>query len=141
MAYPLYRIAGGILDFHKLLALGLPGLYVLIEEKKKTAPADSEAEGVYAGMLLCLDTLKEVIGLYRERAGQRAQEILGRKDSEENRAAYRRMKAVEGAMASILTKKPAHLLEAVELFWMYVLVSEVLEEIKKTVPIMGQREA
>ena len=137
VAYPLYRIAGGILDFHKLLTLGLPGLYVLIEEKKKTSPADSEAEGVYAGMLLCLDTLKEVIGLYRERAGQRAQEILGRKDSEENRAAYRRMKAVEGAMASILTKKPAHLLEAVELFWMYVLVSEVLEEIKKDCPYYG----
>ena len=97
VVYPLYRIAGGILDFHKLLALGLPGLYVLIEEKKKTAPADSEAEGVYAGMLLCLDTLKEVIGLYRERAGQRAQEILGRKDSEENRAAYRRIQRLSDA--------------------------------------------
>ena len=40
-------------------------------------------------------------------------------------------------MASILTKKPAHLLEAVELFWMYVLVSEVLEEIKKDCPYYG----
>ena len=125
VAYPLYWIAGGILDFHKLLTLGLPGLYALIEEKKESAPAGSEAAGVYAGMLLCLDTLKEIIGLYRQRAGQRAKEILSREDSQENRAAYRRMKAVEGAMASILTQKPAHLLEAVELFWMYVLVSEV----------------
>lgn len=125
VAYPLYRIAGGILDFKKLLTLGLPGLYSLIEKKKKGAAAGSEADNVYAGMLLCLNTLKEVICLYRKRAGERAQEIRSRENTEENRASWRRMKAVEGAMDSILIRKPAHLLEAVELFWMYVLVSEV----------------
>lgn len=125
VAYPLYRIAGGILDFKKLLTLGLPGLYALIEEKKQSAVSGGGADLVYAGMLLCLDTLREVIGLYRKRAGERAKEISGRERTPENEAAFRRMKAVEGAMDSILTRRPAHLLEAVELFWMYVLVSEV----------------
>lgn len=35
------------------------------------------------------------------------------------------MKAIQEAMASIQSKRPEHLLEAAELFWMYVLVSEV----------------
>lgn len=124
ISYPLYRIAGGILDFDRLLSLGLPGLQELVETKRARA-ADSEAKGVYEGMSLCLETLREVIGLYQVRAGVRAMEISSRPDTDENRAAYRRMKAVEDAMAAIRKEKPVHLLEAVELFWMYVLVSEV----------------
>ena len=42
VTYPLYRIAGGILDFQKLLSLGLPGLMDLVEEKCSHVQPDSE---------------------------------------------------------------------------------------------------
>lgn len=131
ISYPLYRIAGGILDFDRLLTLGLPGLISLVEKKRDAAcrqePAGtvSEEAGVYEGMLLCLYTLEEVIRLYQQRARDKAEEIAKREDTEKNRAALRRMRAVGEAMGAILADRPRHLLEAVELFWMYVLVSEV----------------
>lgn len=125
VAYPLYRIAGGILDFGKLLTLGLPGLYELVLQKEREAAHGSDAEGVYRGMRMCLDTLLEVIRLYEKRAGEKAEELRRQKPDTGQEQDLARMEAVERAMAHIQTKKPEHLLEAVELFWMYVLVSEV----------------
>ena len=125
ITYPLYRIAGGILDFQKLLSLGLPGLKATAEKKySKTRPGSEEA-GVYEGMLLCLETLRGIMEIYEKRAAQKADLIGQRENTPENRSAFLRMKAIQEAMASIQSKRPEHLLEAVELFWMYVLVSEV----------------
>lgn len=125
VAYPLYRIAGGILDFGKLLSLGLPGLYGLVEQKERNLIPGSNAEGVYRGMRICLDTLREVIGLYEKRAREKAEELRRQENESETEKSLERMMAIERAMASIQIKKPEHLLEAAELFWMYVLVSEV----------------
>lgn len=132
ISYPLYRIAGGILDFGKLLTLGIPGLMELIK-KKKAETDEEEAKGLYEGMEISLETLKTVIAMYQNRAAGKAgelQEKLQFADSkiegyEKLVSDYKRMRAVEGAMASIREERPRHLLEAVELFWMYVLVSEV----------------
>lgn len=125
ITYPLYRIAGGILDFQKLLSLGLPGLKATAEKKySKTRPGSEEA-GVYEGMLLCLETLRGIMEIYEKRAAQKADLIGQRENTPENRSAFLRMKAIQEAMASIQSKRPEHLLEAAELFWMYVLVSEV----------------
>lgn len=125
ITYPLYRIAGGILDFQKLLSLGLPGLKATAEKKYSKARPGSEEASVYEGMLLCLETLRGIMGIYEKRAAQKADLIGQREDTPENRSAFLRMKAIQEAMASIQSKRPEHLLEAAELFWMYVLVSEV----------------
>lgn len=125
ITYPLYRIAGGILDFQKLLSLGLPGLKATAEKKYSKARPGSEEAGVYEGMLLCLETLRGIMGIYEKRAAQKADLIGQRENTPENRSAFLRMKAIQEAMASIQSKRPEHLLEAAELFWMYVLVSEV----------------
>ena len=125
VTYPLYRIAGGILDFQKLLSLGLPGLMDLVEEKCSHVQPDSEEEGVYEGMRLSLQTLREIIHIYEKRAAEKVVLFGQREDTPANKRAILRMQAIQKAMASIQKEKPVHLLEAVELFWMYVLVSEV----------------
>lgn len=121
VTYPLYRIAGAILDFHKLLELGFPGMVSRIEEHLAASEEGSNAQGLYRGMQIALETLGEVIACYRDRAIEK-REMAKKKGRQE---VARRMDAVAGAMESILVKRPEHLLEAAELFWMYVLVSEV----------------
>lgn len=121
VAYPLYRIAGGILDFSKLLALGIGGLWLEVEAHQQKYTADQEAYSVYEGMKIALETLQEVIHRYGNRAKEK--EMIARKCGDKD--TERRMNAIKQAMESIITNPPNHLLEAVELFWMYVLVSEV----------------
>ncbi len=121
VTYPLYRIAGAILDFHKLLELGYPGMVSRIEAYLAASEAGSDAYGLYRGMQIALEALGEVIACYRDRAAEKRE----RARREGRPEAARRMDAVACAMESILVKKPEHLLEAMELFWMYVLVSEV----------------
>ena len=121
VTYPLYRIAGAILDFRKLLELGFPGMVSRTQEYLEASEEGSDARGVYRGMQIALETLGEVIACYRDRAAEKSE--LAKREGRQDAA--RRMAAVSGAMESILVKRPEHLLEAAELFWMYVLVSEV----------------
>ena len=121
VTYPLYRIAGAILDFSKLLALGLDGLRLEVEEYQRKYAADQDAFSVYEGMKISLETLQDVIQCYRNRAEEK--EMLARQSGD--RDTEQRMNAIKITMEEIKINPPKHLLEAVELFWMYVLVSEV----------------
>lgn len=121
VTYPLYRIAGAILDFSKLLALGLDGLRLEVEEHQRKYAADQDAFSVYEGMKISLETLQDVIQCYRNRAEEK--EMLARQRGD--RDTEQRMNAIKITMEGIKMNPPKHLLEAVELFWMYVLVSEV----------------
>lgn len=121
VTYPLYRIAGAILDFSKLLALGLDGLRLEVEEHQRKYAADQDAFSVYEGMKISLETLQDVIQCYRNRAEEK--EMLARQSGD--RDTEQRMNAIKITMEEIKKNPPKHLLEAVELFWMYVLVSEV----------------
>lgn len=117
VAYPLYRIAGAILDFRKLLTEGLPGLEAEVNNRRKEE-TDPEKKAFYQACAISLETLKRVIRLYEKRACELAEQS---QDPE----VIKRMRLMEGAMQRIRQKKPEHLLEAAELFWMYVIVSEV----------------
>lgn len=121
VTYPLYRIAGAILDFSKLLALGVDGLRLEVEEHQRKYAADQDAFSVYEGMKISLETLQDVIQCYRNRAEEK--EMLARQRGD--RDTEQRMNAIKITMEGIKMNPPKHLLEAVELFWMYVLVSEV----------------
>lgn len=92
-----------------------------IQEHLAASEEGSNAQGLHRGMKIALEALGEVIACYRNRAVEK-REMAKKKGRQEVAC---RMDAVAGAMESILVKRPEHLLEAVELFWMYVLVSEV----------------
>ncbi len=121
ITYPLYRIAGAILDFSKLLRLGLPGLMQEINLRQSQTKPEEEAYSLYEGMKIALSTLRTVIECYGKRAAEKEAAAM----EAGNLPVERRMKAIKETMQVIAVKRPEHLLEAVELFWMYVLVSEV----------------
>lgn len=116
IAYPLYRIAGAVPNFDKLLKLGIPGLEQLIGNHMKDTSPDSQP--VYEAMLIALDTLRNVIRLYACRAVRVGEETR-------DPACRKNMALMHNALLSLLDGPPKHLLEAIELYWMYLLVSEV----------------
>lgn len=118
---PLYRIAGAVLDFGKLLELGIDGLEETVKSRAQRMGADEECRSVCEGMAIALETLRETVCLYEKRARLRKSEAEAAGRSE----AAARMQAMAEALYAVRHKPPAHLLEAVELFWMYVVVSEV----------------
>ncbi len=117
ITYPLYRMAGAILDFDTLLTLGIPGLETKIQSKLQNSES-FESSQLYEAMIISINTLKQVITIYANRAKEKAH-------TTHNPDVKRRMEQLEQALRDILTTRPTTLLEAVELYWMYTLVSEV----------------
>ena len=108
VAFPLYRVVGSYLDYDKLLALGLDGMKAEIEAYQKTAAPGSTADGLYRGCLIALDALSDVALRYAENAAALGNERLS------------------AALKKIAHDKPDTFLEAIQLAWLYSLISGVL---------------
>lgn len=104
VAFPLYRVVGTYMDYDKLLQLGINGLKEEVVSYKDKNPDNA----LYKGMEAALDVLTEVCSAYAEEA-----ERAGKKE-----------------MASVLNKiscsVPDTFIEAVQLSWLYSLISGVL---------------
>ena len=100
IAFPLYRVVGAYLDYDKLLRLGIAGL--------KREIAAYPQNGFYRGCLLALDALSEVSRRYAENARALGNEALA------------------AALMRIATEAPESFLEAIQLAWLYSLISGVL---------------
>jgi pyruvate-formate lyase len=115
IAYPLYRVTGGYLDFDKLVQLGLPGLKAEIAEARART-VSPDAGPLYDGMLMALDLVSEVCTWY----GAQAVDLAGQT------AEPRRRRELEGmaeALHNIAHRKPANFREAAQLAWLYVLTA------------------
>lgn len=105
VAFPLYRVVGAYLDYGKLLRLGIRGLKEEIEAYRKTAPS---SDGFYRGCLIALDAFSAVARRYADQARE-----IGNKP-------------LSDALDRIATEAPQTFLEAIQLVWMYSLISGVL---------------
>lgn len=105
VAFPLYRVVGAYLDYGKLLRLGIRGLKEEIEAYRKTAPS---SDGFYRGCLIALDAFSAVARRYADQAREIGNILL----------AY--------ALDRIATEAPQTFLEAIQLVWLYSLISGVL---------------
>jgi len=108
VAFPLYRIIGAYLDFDKLLALGLDGLRQEVEAYRRKAEADGGDAQFYTAMEMALDTLSQVCDSYALEA-----EKTGRKE-------------LAAILQKISHKAPDTFVEAMQLVWLYALISGVL---------------
>ena len=106
IAFPLYRVVGAYLDYDKLLRLGIGGLKDEIEACRKTMP--ESCDGFYRGCLIALDALSDVARRYAEEARSLGNETLA------------------AALMRIATEAPETFLEAIQLVWLYSLISGVL---------------
>ncbi|MCF7859527.1 MAG: hypothetical protein K9N07_09455 [Candidatus Cloacimonetes bacterium] len=116
IAFPLYRLTGGNIDNDKLLQLGIPGLKRELESKLKTA--DSERKGFYEGALIALDVLIDVAKHYAAQAKYFAEEAQGKSRKTE-------LRKISDTLEMITVSKPKTLREAIQLFWLYSLISDI----------------
>lgn len=100
VAFPLYRVVGAYMDYDKLLRLGLGGMKAEILALREKA----EDKCLYDGCLTALGSLSEVCRRYAENAEGELKEAL--------------LWVAEGA--------PRSFLEALQLMWLYSLISGVL---------------
>ncbi|HEX7071679.1 MAG TPA: pyruvate formate lyase family protein, partial [Rhodothermales bacterium] len=118
IAFPLYRMTGGNVDYAKLLRLGIPGLRAEIEEKRQAVARDPETRTLYEGMLLALDVLVEICHSYAFQSRTLAKTAA----TEERAASYR---AMADALTALPRRAPDSLREALQLFWLYSLIGDV----------------
>ena len=100
VAFPLYRIVGAYLDYETLLKLGIGGL----KKRILSYPQND----FYRGCIIALDALSDVARRYAENAY-----AIGKIE-------------LSDALMKIATEAPQTFLEAIQLHWLYSLISGVL---------------
>jgi pyruvate-formate lyase len=106
------RLSGTLLNYEKLVRLGLPGL-------RKEIQAGRKQNGdlpLYTGMEMALDLLQDVIHSY----AKQARDLAGTAQDEQEKRDRMDMAA---ALEAILTCPPETLREAIQLTWLYSLIS------------------
>lgn len=108
IAFPLYRVVGAYMDYDRLLSLGLDGMRQELAHYKAKAAERGEGTELYDACRIALDALSKVCIWYGEQAAQQNKTALS--------------KALQAAAG----KAPETFLEALQLAWLYSLISGVL---------------
>lgn len=114
MAFPLYRMAGTVLDYAKLLAQGLGGLRAQVQER--IADANGSGHDFLSATLGTLDLVAESARHYAEQARTLAQ-------SASSEHWKRELKITADVLLRVSTEAPETLREAIQLMWSYALLS------------------
>jgi pyruvate-formate lyase len=118
IAFPLYRLTGGNVDYGKLMRLGLPGMSAEIGQRQQQAAVAGEDTQLYQGMLLALEVLATVCRHYERQARELAAATFDLQRRSE-------LKQIAETLCSIVAAPPQNLREAMQLFWLYALVGDI----------------
>lgn len=113
VAYPLYRIAGTNLDYHKLLTYGLDGLVSLIETKIEET-TDKDAVIFYESLIGIIDIVKHVIDTYM-------QEIKSLITMTKDEKRLQELNQILDSLTHIRDNKPETLHQAMQLVNIYAI--------------------
>ncbi|MCF8226405.1 MAG: hypothetical protein K9J30_11065 [Bacteroidales bacterium] len=113
IGFPLLRMSGSQLNYHKLMEKGIPGLEKEITQHRNS---NAGAADLYNGMLGALGLLKKVIIFYEQQARDHMNRARTNKES-------LHFKKLTGALVNIRERPPASLLEGIQLFYLYCLCS------------------
>lgn len=116
IGFPLYRMGGASMNYAKLLRLGLPGLRKEIEFHARQK--GNVGQELYEGMHQALNLLEDVCRHYVEQAISMANVV---QDSKRKR----QLVEMAAVLDAITKRKPDSLQEAIQLFWIYSLVTDV----------------
>lgn len=108
ISFPLYRVIGAYMDYPTLLSLGLGGMKEKVRTLREKASSAGETTAFYEACLIALDVLSDVCRRYAGDAFSRGDQKLGK------------------ALFAITEAAPATFLEAMQLSWLYSLISGVL---------------
>lgn len=113
----LYRMSGTYLDHDKLLCNGIPGLKNLINNRKNKAMTLGEDVNIFVGMDMALDILSQSCIYYRDMTIQLAQ-------VEEDNKRAKELREMATVLDNISSKAPSTLREAMQLSWIYQIISD-----------------
>ncbi|MFO1477943.1 MAG: pyruvate formate lyase family protein [Verrucomicrobiota bacterium] len=114
MAFPLYRLGGTQLDYGLLVRDGIPGLRARVDAKLGASP-DPAVRGLGSAMLGALDLLGGCCGHYAAQARRQAADA-------HPEDAFRLLE-IAATLEALTRRAPASLREAMQLMWLYALVS------------------
>lgn len=111
------RLSGTMLNYERLVKLGIPGMRSLLHDRMKEAKAEDE-KGLLEAFNGCLDILSETIRHHIALCEEAKAGKAPRRIAELNR--------VQEALGNILTRAPQTLIEGIELTWLYTLMAGVV---------------
>jgi pyruvate-formate lyase len=118
VAFPLYRLTGGNVDYARLLRLGLPGMREEVRQRHERAIGYGHEAKLYEGMLIALDTLAQLCRSYEWQARELAVEAADPERRGE-------LEAIAATLAGVVAGPPRTLREAIQLFWLYALSGDI----------------
>ncbi len=110
------RLAGLMLDYDRLIRLGLAGLIAEVEAHRAAAPEDGRDAEFYRGMRMALDVVARVCLDYAEQA----EELAAEADDAAVAAGLRRMAA---DLRHLTAAPPATMRQGIQLFWIYAILA------------------
>jgi pyruvate-formate lyase len=118
IAFPLYRLTGGNVDWDKLLLKGIPGLIKEIDEKINLSKNRNKKTEFLEGAKIALEVLVDVCIFYSQQAKNLINEThdLERKEQLEKMA---------NTLEILTVSAPKNLREAIQLFWLYSLIGDI----------------
>jgi pyruvate-formate lyase len=116
IAFPLYRLGGSILDFGKLLRLGIPGMLEEINYCINNCYREGSDAKLYEAMKIALDVLVNACSFYKNQA-------LELSLNAENESWRNELVQMAEVLEKITSSKPKTLREAIQLVVLYWLIS------------------
>ena len=119
VVFPIIRCAGAFLNFEKLLALGIPGLRREVKGRRDEAAGAGGAVQLFDAILDALQLFGECCDYYSEQARSLAA------SSDPPRA--KELERISQSLQSAKTGAPASFRDAIQLMWLYAVMTSALE--------------
>lgn len=118
IAFPLYRLTGGNVNWEKLMKLGIPGMISEMKEHQQKASEENKDEQLYYGMELALGVLKDICLFYSNQAKE-----LAAKTADTDRR--KELLIMADTLEIITISAPKTLREAIQLMWLYSYAGDI----------------
>jgi len=115
IAFPLYRLTGGNINYRKLLSLGIPGMIEEIQRLKSKGNGEPE---FYDSAQIAMEVFIQSALWYAEQAQSLAEKTKDKQRTDE-------LRKMAQALEKITQRAPETFREAMQLFWLYSILSDV----------------
>ncbi len=119
-ASPIIRMAGAYIDFDKLVRLGIPGMLEELDGYRLNAEKEGKDRILYECMQGALELISQVCLWYEEQA----RELILTAGTPKRR---KQLEKMADALRNISHKAPGSMLEALQLVWIYGIMSPLLQ--------------
>lgn len=120
IAFPLYRMTGWVLNYNKLVKLGISGLEEEVRQLQSGLKERSEEYLFYEGSL-------RVLAVFRNCANYYVQEIQQEIGAVQNAERRKELEEMKACLIAIQTGPPQTLREGIQLVWLYSLLAYTLD--------------